>query len=214
MEKYFRDYFIDFEQKEVEDTENIFELILNDRKKGLDKNRFFLSYIPREIIEEYDFANPTSLKEFRRICLTLDCPIMQMGGCNLDPDALEKDRKSGYLRYAGIKLSDPYGKIYGSFDIRNHNVTYSPLFSHFYEERDLNKFAHDTYFTTMTFEKLMEIQIKKAQNCFVHIGDVYEIGRKSPYNLEEVTKEQMLDYIYNKELGEEIYKRVLRIDKK
>ena len=130
---------------------------MDERKKGIDPKKFFLRLVPQSGLEAYDFSNPDSLKKFRNNRLANRVPLMKMGGCNLHPDYLKKDKRFGYLRYAGIKMSDPYGKIPGSFDFRNQVLTYSPLFPHFYDERDLCKFANDCYFTTMTFEDIMKV---------------------------------------------------------
>ncbi len=210
MEKYFRDKIIKFEQKTLKPNDNIFEIILEERRKEIDSKRFFLKYLPVEVLSDYNFDDPTLLKKFRDASLSVDCPIMRMGGCNLHPEYLEKDKEYGYLRYAGIKMSDPYGKILGSFDVRDGIVTYSPLFPHFYKERDLIKFANDTYFTTMKFEDIMAVQIDEADECFVHVGNSYQIGVTSPYILQKVTKDQMLAFVSNPEEGEKIYKRTLK----
>lgn len=212
-QKYFRDNIINFQEKELETNEDIFKTILKEREHGLDSKRFFLEFLPMEAYSLYDFDNPLSLQEFRKVRLTCDKPIMQMGGCNMHPDYLEKDRESGYLRYAGIKMSDPYGRIYGQFDIRDNILTYSPIFQPFYKERDLCKFANDTYFTTMTFEDIMLVQIDNASEYFVHIGNVYKIGTRCPYVLEKVTKEQMIKFIFEPTEGEAIYKKTLNISR-
>lgn len=208
-QKYFKDNIIEFQQKELETNEDLFEIILKEREHEIDSKRFFLEFLPAEILSHYDFDNPKSLKEFRNACLNIDSPLMKMGGCNLHSDYLEKDKKMGYLRYAGIKMSDPFGKIYGSFDIRENRITYSPIFPHFYEERDLCKFASDTYFTTMKFEDIMLIQIDKANEYFVHTGNSYQIGINSPYILEKVTKDQMKEFVVNPKKGEKIYRKFL-----
>lgn len=208
MEKYYRDSIIQFDEYTICEDENIFDAILDERKEEIDGKRFFLEYIPKEVLENYNFEDLESLKKFRNDCLGIRSPKMKMGGCNLDPDYLDEDRKTGYLRYAGIKLSDPYGSIYGSFDMRDGILTYSPLFPHFYEERDLGKFARDTYFTTMTFEAIMQVLIDKANECFIHTGNCCELGVKSPYILEKVTKDEMLKCVYDAKEGEKIYERV------
>lgn len=210
-QEYFRDNIINFQQKELKENEDIFKTILKEREHGLDSKRFFLEFFPMKAYSLYDFDNPDSLQEFRKVRLTRDKPLMQMGGCNMHPDYLEKDKESGYLRYAGIKMSDPYGKIYGQFDIRDNTLTYSPLFSHFYKERDLCKFANDTYFTTMTFEDIMLVQIDYAKEYFVHVGNIYKIGVKCPYILERVTKEQMIKFVFEPTEGEAIYKKTLKL---
>jgi len=207
MEKYFRDTILEFQQGTIEITDDLFEIILKERKKGIDPKRFFLEFIPQSRLEVYDLGNTDSLKIFRNDCLTYHRPLMKMGGCNLHPDYLEKDQRSGYLRYAGIKMSDPYGDILGSFDIREKTITYSPLLPHFYDERDLCKFARDTYFTTMTFEDIMKVQIEKADEYYVHVGNSYQIGRKSPYILEKVTKNEMMEFVYDQEKGRKILEK-------
>jgi len=112
--------------------EDIFKIILAQRKNNLDQKRFFIDYIQQEELSKYDFNNKDSIKSFRRICATIDSPLIRMGGYNMDPIYLNDD-----IRYAGIKMSDPSEKILGSFDIRNGIITYSPIFPHFYKERDI-----------------------------------------------------------------------------
>ena len=209
MEKYFRDTIFGIQQGTLEITDNLFDIILDERKKGIDPKRFFLHFVSQRELEAYDFNNPDSLKKFRNDRLTGRVPLMKMGGCNLHPDYLERDQRSGYLRYAGIKMSDPYGNIPGSFDVRNQVITYSPLFPHFYDERDQCKFANDTYFTTMTFEDIMKVQIEHAEECFVHVKNSYELGRKSPYVLEKITKEQMTEFVYDSEKANKILEKSL-----
>ncbi len=197
MNKYFRDTIIPFKQETLRIDQDIFDTILEERKSRVDSKRFFLEYLPMEIVEHYNFDDPKSLDKFRDARFKMNSPIMRMGGCNLHPDYLEKDKNSGSLRYAGIKMSDPYGKILGSFDIRDKIVTYSPIFPHFYEERDLCKFANDHYFTTMKFEDIMQIQIDNANECFVHVGNSYKLGVACPYILQKVTKDQMMAFVCN-----------------
>lgn len=211
MEKYFRDTIIQFKQGTLRTNEDIFDTILEERKSKIDSKRFFLEYLPMEIASHYDFDDPKALDEFRDVRLGINNPIMRMGGCNLAPYFLEKDKESGSLRYAGIKMSDPYGKILGSFDMRDKIVTYSPIFPHFYEERDLCKFASDTYFTTMKFEDIMKIQIDNANECFVHVGNSYKLGVNCPYVLQKVTKDQMMAFVSNPEEGEKVFEKVRQL---
>lgn len=125
----------------------------------------------------------------------------------MNPTCLSED-----IRYAGIKMSDPSGRVSGSFDIRNEIITYSPIFPHFYDERDLCKFANDSYFTTMSFEDIMLAQINRYSDFYVHVGDystlkdIHEHGR---YILERVSKEEMIEYVNNPDSGAEVYKKYL-----
>ena len=208
MDKYFRDTIIQFKQEILRPDEDIFSTILEERKGKIDSERFFLEYLPIEIASNYNFDDPKSLDEFRDGRLRGNRTIMRMGGCNLHPDYLEKDKVSGSLRYAGIKMSNPYGKILGSFDMRDKIVTYSPIFPHFYDERDLCKFARDTYFTTMKFEDIMKIQIDNANECFVHVGNSYKLGVNCPYILQKVTKDQMMAFVCHPEEGEKVLEKV------
>ena len=153
------------------------------------------------------FNNLDSLWEFRKKCGTWDNPIMKMGGCNLRKEEMDKG-----LRYGGIKMSDPEGKIMGSFDIRDGIMTYSPIFPPFYQERDLIKFANDIYFTTMKFEEIMMQQLNHVSDFYVHIGyyeTVKELVKNGRYKLEKVSKDQMVDFINIPEEGEKIYKKNL-----
>lgn len=207
MEVY-RDKFYKMEQFPIQPGEDVFKLILEARKDDIDKDRFFLEFLPQECASAYDFSNPNSYRSFTDICYTIDTPIMKMGGYNMEPKYL-----SGDIRIGGIKMSDPYGKIYGSFDIRNGIITYNPLFPHFYEERDLIKFAHDTYFTTMTFEDIMMGQISAAESFYVNVGKHYQIRdiiKNGLYILEKVSSEQMTEFVLNPNEGAKIYKRTMR----
>ena len=200
---------IEFNQYDIPIDKDIFESILEIRKKGFDSERFFLKYFPASELSRYDFNNPYFLEKFRQIHLSCVNSIKGMGGCNLREDMLQED-----IRYAGIKLSDPYGKILGIFDIRNHIVTYSPIFPFFYEQRDLIKFANDTYFTSIPFEEIIMNQINHAIEFYVHIGDyrtTREIVRYGSYILEQISKKQMIEYATNPELGKKILKKYLNL---
>lgn len=198
MSKVFYDNF--FKMKEIECPDgDVFTMILNSRKNNFDRERFFIKYLPASEKAKYDFRDEESLDAFRDICFTMDSPILPMGGCNLWQRYMEDD-----MRTSGIKMSDPYGKVFGSFDIRNGVVTYCPLFQHFYNERDVVKFANDQYFTTMTFEEIMRVQIELANSFFVHTDnytsprDLNKFGR---YVLEEVSASEMIDFVNKPELG-------------
>jgi len=201
------DTYIEIKCYPITKDEDIFKIILAQRKNNLDQKRFFIDYIQQEELSKYDFNNKDSIKSFRRICATIDSPLIRMGGYNMDPIYLNDD-----IRYAGIKMSDPSEKILGSFDIRNGIITYSPIFPHFYKERDISKFAHDSYYTTMTFEEIMLNQIDNAIDYYVHIGNYHElkdIREKEKYILEKVSKDQMIEFITNPESGLKVLKRKL-----
>ena len=208
MGKYFRDIFSEMQEYTLESNKDIFESILNERKREIDSKRFFLEYIPPENLAEYDFTNPDSLKKFRNTCFSFRSPRIRMGGCNLDPEMLEED-----IRYAGIKMSDPYRKILGSFDTRNGIITYSPLFPNFDDERDLIKFANDHYFTPMSFEDIMMVQIDNAREFQVHVGNyrtAQELIKYGRYIFEKVTKDQMVKFVLDPEEGAKIHQKVYK----
>lgn len=198
MSKVFYDNF--FKMKEIECPDgDVFTAILNSRKNNFDRERFFIKYLPASEKEKYDFRNEESLDSFRDICFTIDSPILPMGGCNLWQRYMDDD-----MRNSGIKMSDPYGKVFGSFDVRNGVVTYSPLFQHFYNERDVAKFANDQYFTTMTFEEIMRVQIEMANSFFVHTDNytsARDLNRFGRYVFEEVSSSEMMDFVNKPELG-------------
>lgn len=200
----------EFNQYDISSNEDIFGSILEKRENDLDSKRFFLKYIPASLLSKYNFNDENSLNEFRNVHLSIFTDsIKGMGGCNLREEMLEKD-----IRYAGIKLSDPYKKIPGVFDIRNSVMTYSPIFPFFYEERDLIKFANDTYFTSIPFETILINQINNATKYYIHIGN-YQMARETikygRYILEQISKEQMIEYATNPELGEKVRKKYLKI---
>lgn len=209
MANFFIDNIISFDQYDISLDGDIFADILEKRKNGIDSERFFLKYIPIAELSKYDFNDKDSIKKFRDVCCSFMNPIRGMGGCNLREEMLEKD-----IRYAGIKLSDPYGKIPGCFDIRNHVMTYSPIFPFFYERRDLVKFANDTYFTSIPFEMILNNQIDNATEYYIHTGNYHtaiELMKYGSYVLEQISKEKMIEYATNPELGEKVRKKYLKI---
>jgi len=206
--KVYRDKFYKLDEYVFDDNSDIFEEILKQRQNETDKNRFFLNFVPQEIMKRYNLSNPNSVESFRNMCYMIDSPVVLMGGYNMDSNELTPD-----IRYAGIKLSDPYEKIYGTFDIRNGIITYSPLFAHFSKERDVVKFARDEYFTTATFEEIMLSQIKKAKECRLHIGNyssLKDIMKYGNYILENITKKQMISFVINQEEGAKVFTKSLK----
>lgn len=207
MNKIYRDEIFDFKQFDLRDDGDIFQTILDERKDEIDSQRFFIEYLPQDIANEYDFNNLESLKKFRNDCLRWNSPLKLMGGCNL----VEEELKRG-IRYAGIKISDPCGKIFGSFNIGNGKIIYSPIFPHFYEERDNIKFANDKYFTTMTFEEIMKRQIDLATEFYIHTGNymtLKDIVKYGDYIFEKISKDQMLEFVYQPETGEKVLRKHL-----
>lgn len=207
MPNVFYDTIIDFKQYDIDINGNIFNQILEARKKELDKDRFFLNYISAEDLSKYDFNNKESLNEFRDICCTYMKPIKYMGGCNLRPEMQEKG-----LRDSGIVISDPNKNVLGQFNVRDDSVIYSPFFPLFYEERDVVKFANDEYFTTISFEELVMNQINYANKFYVHIGNPKsqkEYNQYGQYIMEEINKDQMINYLLNPEQGEKVLKKYL-----
>lgn len=211
MSKIYIDDIISIKEYDVKENEDIFEKILNIRKEDeeIDFNRFFLKFVDKDKLREYDFSNPSSAQEFRSINNSFDPIIKKMGGYNGDPEVL----KSG-SRFAGANISDPEGYIYGQFNYKNGILTYSPIFPHFYEQRDLIKFANDDYFTTMTFEEIMFSLIGKTSKFLVHTGDyssIKDIRENGRYIHEEITKEQMIKYVEEPYEGEKIFRKYLKI---
>ena len=207
MSNVFQDQIINFQQYDINLNDNIFSQILDIRKTGLDSNRFFLKYISKEDLSKYDFSNEESLNEFRDICSTYNSPLKRMAGCNLRPEKLEKG-----IRYAGIIISDPNKKVLGQFDIIDDRIIYSPIFPFFYEERDLIKFANDDYFTTIPFEDLVLNQINHANRFFVHVGNpktIKDFNNYGDYIMNEIGKEQMIEYLAMPEKGEKVLKKYL-----
>lgn len=207
MANVFFDNIVEFHQYDFDLCDDIFEQILETRKEGFDSKRFFIRYIAPEELEKYDFSNRDSLNQFRDICCSFDNPLQKMGGCNVRADFLEKG-----FRKSGIILSDPQKRVVGQFDVRNHIVTYSPIFPFFYEERDLIKFANDIYFTTIPFEELVMNQIEHAEDFFIHTG--YYQSSKNPvrngeYILEKISKEEMIGYLTDEKKGQKILEKRL-----
>ena len=208
MPNVFFDEIVRFNQYDFDTSKDVFEQILELRKCKIDSERFFLQYIPVGVIEKYDFNDRVSLDEFRDVCTSFVSPLVRMAGCNLREDKLEQD-----IRYAGIKISDPSKNILGQFDIRNHCITYSPIFPFFYEERDLVKFARDSYFTTLTFDELIKNQIEHCEKFYVHTGyhkTIRDLSKYGYYIFEEISKEKMLDFSTNPELGKEVQTQYMK----
>ena len=209
MIKIYKDDIFRFNQINLRKDGNVFQTILDERERKTDPKRFFLKYIPQEIVDVYDFNDKESLEQFRNMCLGFNSPLKEMGGCNLREDSLEKG-----IRDSGIRLSDPNGDILGAFNIAGDKIIYSPIFPRFFDERDNIKFANATYFTTMTFEEIMENQIKLAKEFYVHTGDyrkISEISKHGRYIFEKVTEEEMIDFTKNKENGKKILRKHLDI---
>lgn len=207
MKKIFRDEMVRFNQFDLRDDGDVFQTILDERKDEIDSQRFFLEYLPQDIALGYDFNNLESLMKFRNDCLRWDSPLLGMGGCNLSHEELQRG-----IRYSGIKISDPYGKIFGSFNISEGKIIYSPIFPHFYDERDNIKFANDRYFTTMTFEEIVERQIDLVTEFYIHTGNYTshkEFVKYGTYIFEKVSKDDMLEFLYQPKTGEKILKKYL-----
>ena len=83
MNKIFYDNFFKINEIKLIKDGDVFESILESRKNDLDKDRFFIGFLPNEEFLKYNFNNPESLNKFRNICYSIDTPIMPMGGCNL-----------------------------------------------------------------------------------------------------------------------------------
>ena len=204
MSKIFYDNFFKMKEIELKKDGDIFESILESRENSFNKDRFYIGFLPNEEFLKYDFNNPNSLSDFRDICVTIDSPIMPMGGCNL------WEKYMYDMRISGKKISDPYGQVLGTFDIKNGVVTYSPLFAHFYNERDVAKFANDHYFTTMSFEEIMKYYIEKSQEFYVHTDNytsIRDINRYGRYVLEQISASEMLDFVNNPNSGKLILKK-------
>lgn len=204
MGNIYRDTIFEIEEIKVQPDEELFERILNERKNEIDSERFFLKYISPSDLEKYDFSDKKSVNEFREKSFTFISPIKPMGGCNL---YLKED-----IRYNGIKVSDPYGQIEGVFDIRNKIVTYSPIFPHLYIERDIIKFADDSYFTSISFEEIMRRIINKQEKFVLHTGNYKtssDISKRGQYILEDVTKEDMIRFTKDKGEGAKVLSKYL-----
>ena len=205
MNKIYRDEIIQFNQFDLREDGDIFQTILDERKNERDSQRFFLEFLPQDIADKYDFNNLESLWKFRDDCLKLTSPLQPMGGCNLVKEEVQKG-----IRYAGKKISDPSGKVLGSFNINEGKIIYSPIFPHFYNERDNIKFANDTYFTTMTFEEIMQRQIDLATEFYIHTGNymaLKDVAKYGDYIFEKISKDQMLEFVYQPETGEKVFRK-------
>ncbi len=204
---YFNDI-INFKEIDVDENSSLFDTILKSRKGELDAKRFFVDYISPEELALYDFNNVDSLKAFRRKCLTMDDPLVRMGGCNMHPDYLSKG-----FRYSGMKMSDANGDIIGSFDRHDGVLTYSPLLPRFFEERDLIKFAREVYFTSLTFEEIMMREVEQADEFKLHVDNYKssrDVAAHGIYVMESINKEEMIDFIKNPSAGEEVRKKALK----
>ena len=207
MAKVFIDKITKFHELEIDLSKNVFKQLLESRENEIDAQRFFLRFISSQDLARYDFSNKESLSAFREDRGSLFGPVKGMAGCNLRPEMLEKN-----IRYGGIRISDPDKRIIGQFNVRNDHMIYSPIFPLFYEEYDLIKFANDEYFTTISFEDLVMNQINFAKKFFVHVGNsssISDLAKYGTFIMEEITRAQMIDFLTNRENGEEVYTRSL-----
>lgn len=210
MNKIYRDEIFQFNQFDLRKDGDIFKTILDERKDEIDSQRFFLEYLPQDVANGYDFNNLESLNKFRNDCLRWNSPLQRMGGCNLAKEELQRG-----IEYAGIKMSDPSGKVFGSFNIGEGKIIYSPIFPHFYEERDNIKFANDKYFTIMTFEEIMKRQIDLATEFYIHTGNYMspkDIVKYGDYIFEKISKDQMLEFVYQPETGKKVFRKHLGLE--
>ncbi|MDD3048799.1 MAG: hypothetical protein PHQ89_02255 [Bacilli bacterium] len=202
MKKFYIDEFISYKEIFVDPKEDLLTAVLNEKNiDDYDCDRFYLEYLPQDFLNDFDFSNAESLKQFRKSYYALNNPLNSMCACNLS-------NLSNDIRYNGLKISDPNGEIYGSFDIRNNIITYSPIFPHIYEERDLIKMANTTYFTGMTFEEIMKEQINKYSNFYVHTGNyitVKDIAQNGHYILEKINENQMLAFVKDPNEGAKVF---------
>lgn len=200
MNKIFYDNFFKMNEIPLSSDGDVFESILDSRKDSFDRERFYIKFLPMGEFQKYDFNSEESLDEFRDICFTVDTPILGMGGCNL------WEKYADDFRRSGKKISDPYGRIYGSFDIRDGIITYCPLFNQFYKEYDVGKFANSQYFTTMSFEDIMKYQILKAHEFYVHTGYNIVHGNRE-FILEKINGNEMMDFVTDSKLGEMVLRK-------
>ena len=207
MANVFIDNIFEFQQYEINENEDVVKSILEKRNPSLDK-RFFLKYVSASELTKYSFNDKNSIKKFRNMRFSNKSPIKSMGGCNYEGN------EGTDVREFGIILSDPYKKIVGQFNINEHIMTYSPIFPFFYKQRDLIKFADDTYFTSISFETLLMNQIENATEYYIHIGNYHkasEIANYDRYIFERISKNQMIEYATNSELGKNVKKKSLKI---
>lgn len=189
MANIFIDNIFEFQQYDISIDKDIIESILI--KQGELDKRFFLEYVPKSILNKYNFNDKNSLKQFRNMRFSPKSPIKSMGGCNYEGN------EGTNIREFGTILSDPSKNIEGQFNITNHIMTYSPFFPFFYEQRDLIKFADDTYFTSIPFETLLMNQIENATEYYIHIGNYHtaaEVANYGRYIFEKISKNQMIEY--------------------
>ena len=208
MANVFIDNITEFNQYDIDLNKNVFDTILSLRQNSIDPQRFFLKYISSSELKKYDFSDKNSINEFRDARYSNYELIKGMAGCNY------AGNMGNDIREYGIILSDPSEIIKGQFNITDNIMTYSPIFPFFYEQRDLIKFASDTYFTSLTFEELLLNQINNATDYYVHVGNyrkAHEIANYGVYILEENNKEQMIEYATNPELGTKVLKKYLNI---
>ncbi len=205
MKTVYRDILNSIEKIDMCNDEDIFKRILREREYYIDESRFFLRYVPTDILLKYDFNDFDDINKFRDVYSSSFSSFVIIGGCNNREEALSKD-----IRMSGIKMSDPSGKLPGQFDVRDGKLTYSPFFPLFYNERDLVKFAKDEYFTSLTFNEIIMNQIENVSSFYVHTGNYNNpriISKRGPYVFEKVTKNDMINFVNNEEEG----KKILRI---
>lgn len=202
MPRYYKDDIISFSEYDVEKRQSVYENIASERKCEADKDRFFLDYVAKEVLDNYDFHELKSIQKFRDMCLTTEGIMVPMGGANFTDKAIDKG-----FRYSGFRMSDPEKRIIGVFDRFEDALFYSPLLPFFFEERDFCKFANDRYFTSMTFEEIVKRELEAVHEYYVHT-DYYtsaqDIAKKGREVYEEVTHDEMLGFLTKPGDGEAI----------
>lgn len=194
---------IDVQEFDINQDKDIFEQILDfNRENTWDGERFYLSYLPDAILNQYQLNNPESLKEFVYDLSVYRPPFKRIGGCNLVPEQLERG-----IRYAGIRLSDPEEKIPGQFVRMGEEMTYCPTFPFFTEEYDIVKFAMNTYFTTLTFEEILYNQIQHVTKYFLNKGETKnwrDLKKYGDYIIKKISKSQMMYHATDPEYGNKV----------
>jgi hypothetical protein len=101
-----------------------------------------------------------------------------------------------YFTHArGIKISDPYEIIPGTFHIYKNSIMYSPFVKEVFHEYDFDKYGTCDYYTTETMSDILEklTTLKKYKKLLLHTGITRE-GYQINNTFVAVSRLEFLEY--------------------
>lgn len=116
---------------------------------------------------------------------------------------------NNFRNSGGLKISDPTGKIMGSFIIEDERIIYDAAVP-FYEERDAVVYGGLIYYTTFTMQDILLEELQKDKKYLIYYGETTENFQYIP-QFEEVSREKIIEYATDAEKGKQaLQKRICR----